>query len=532
MITLTVNPSVLQRLNQDFAKNSATKALQKYTAQLERLLSEAIALNRSPEDRKLNLYSISVDELWQNGPRVGSKKTRLHRWLDDHDLALIKIVAVGNNINGVKSKVKLTKLAKGTELFAIEKTASDSYRLLRDIDKIDQTTICSIAQDHYPDFSVDAWNNGELKHLYDVVEVNRASLASYLDWILNKTYKITDSKRQEYARHAQFVLTISDHFDGLFPQRKIKSDFGRTYYAGISIQNINKMLRRAIIAPACEYDVNTSVCAWKLGFACGNIAKRNREQAIKAKHLSLYQYVSAKKEFIESIRIDVFPHSDKNEYERQRKLIKSALTALSFGATLKVKGWTDASGVRCYAAISSVFGTDTAAAALFIRNDFVTAFQKDHDAIDSYLFAEFKSAIPEASKTHAFLNTNSGKISRAKVIAYLYQQSETVLMDEIRKFIAEKTKRKVLANIHDAIILDKKLSGDELSDLKQHIQTTQDNPFITLKMTVLDPFVTETKSEVADEALHNEQRFNVAALMSFFGQHVDFHDINGDANGQ
>ena len=504
MITLTIDPSVLESLSKAFKKNSATKALQKYTSQLEKLLGEAVMLGRSPYDRKLDLYSISVDELWQNGPRVGSKTTRLHRWLDDHDLALIKIIDRGNNINGVKSKVKLTKLANGTELFAIEKTASDSYRLLRDIDKIDQTTICSIAQDHYPDFTVDAWNNGELKHLYDVVKVNRASLESYLDWILNKTYKITESKRQEYARHAQFVLTISKLFAGLFPQRKKKSDFGRTYYSGISIQNINKMLRKAILAPAFEYDINTSVCAWKLGFACENVAKRDREQEIKAKHLSLYQYVSAKKEFIESIRINVFPGTAKKEHEGQRKLIKSALTALSFGATLKVKGWRDASGARCYPAISSVFGTDTAAAALFIKNDFVTAFQKDHDAIDSYLFAEFRKEHPEDSKTPDFLKTERGRVSRSKVIAYLYQHYETAWMDEIRKFIAEKTKRKVLANIHDAIILDKKLSVDELSDLKQHIQTTQDNPFITLNRTVLDPFVTETKSEVAEEGCYRD----------------------------
>jgi hypothetical protein len=499
MITLTVDPSVLANLAKSFTQNSATKALQKYTAQLERLLAEAIMLGRSPYDRKLNLYSISVDELWQNGPRIGPKKSRLHKWLEDNDLALIKNVEVGNNINGMKSKVKLTKLAKATEVFAIEKTASDSYRLLRDIDKIDQTTICSIAQNHYPDFSVEDWDNGTLRDVYDVVEVNRASLESYLYWVLNKTDKITDSKRQEYARHAQFVLTISKHFAGLFPQRKVKSDFGRTYYAGISIQNINKFLRRAIIAPACEYDVNTSVCAWKLGFACGNVDKRNRLQAIKDKHLSLYQYVSAKKEFIDSIRVDVFPGTAKKEHERQRKLIKSALTALSFGATLKVKGWTDASGVRCYPAISSVFGSNTAAAALFIKNDFVTAFQKDHDVIDSYLFAEFKKEHPEASKTPDFLKTERGRVSRSKVIAYLYQHYETTWMDEIRKFIAEKTKRKVLANIHDAIILDKKLSVDELTDLTQHIQTTQDNPFITLNRTVLDPFITETKRELAHE---------------------------------
>ena len=122
MIKLTVNPIVLERLRAAFPTPStaAQKALQKYTTLLEVLLTEATTLRRSPYDRKLNLYSILVNTLAQQGPRVGTLKTRLHKWLNDNDLPLIEIVEAGNNINGAKSKVRLSELAKATDVFAIE----------------------------------------------------------------------------------------------------------------------------------------------------------------------------------------------------------------------------------------------------------------------------------------------------------------------------------------------------------------------------------------------------------------------------
>lgn len=510
MIKLTVNPIVLERLRAAFPipSTAAHKALQKYTMLLEALLTEATTLRRSPFDRKLNLYSILVNTLAQKGPRVGTLKTRLHKWLNDHDLTLIEIVEAGNNINGAKSKVRLTELAKATDVFAIEDSEIDSYRLLHDRHLADRTIVASIASHHYPDFSLDAWRAGDLKDRYDVIQVNRDSVERYLSWVLNKTYKIATSKRDEYARHAQYVLSISDHFEGIFPQRKILSDFGRTYYAGISIQNVNKLLRQAIVAPAFEYDLNTCVCAWKLGIAYSemiSVGKSNERAAtVEKNHIALYHYVQNKTEFISFIRMEIFPDTEKKEHEEQRRLIKNALTALSFGATLKTKGWDDASGQRQYPALKSIFRKHQDALDRFIKHEVVLRFVNDHKTIDDWLFDYFKKEL-SGDKPPTYLTTRRGRLSQSKVIAWFYQQSETKIMNSLRYFLRTKTARRVIANIHDAIILDGPLGHEMKIDLTDHLQLTEENPYLTLKKIELLPFTNETQAELIERAAHKQR---------------------------
>lgn len=510
MIKITPHPIVLERLRDAFPTppNSASKALQKYTTLLEELLTEAMTLRRSPYDRKLNLYSILVNDLAHKGPRIGTLKTRLHKWLNDNDLALIEIVVVGNNINGEKSKIRVTSNATITDVFAIEDADTDSFRLLYDRHLTDTNKIASVASYHYPDFSIEKWNAGELRDLYDVVRVNRDSVERYLSWVLNKTYKISAAKRDEYARHAQFVLTIADFYDGIFPQRRIKSDFGRTYYAGISIQNVNKMLRQAIVAPAFEYDINTCVCAWKLGIAYSEMIRvgkqAERAATVEKKHLALCHYVQNKKEFISFVRMEIFPNTDKNEHEEQRRLIKSALTALSFGATLKTKGWQDASGQREYPALKTIFRRHPDALDRFVNHAVIINFVKDQKEIDDWLFALFNDEKP-FPEVPSYFKTRRGRLSQSKVIAWFYQQSETMIMNSLRKFLETQTPRKVIANIHDAIILDGPLGHEMKIDLTDHLQQKHENPYITLKKIELVPFTNETQSELTERMAHKQR---------------------------
>jgi hypothetical protein len=69
------------------------------------------------------------------------------------------------------------------------------------------------------------------------------------------------------------VLAVAQHTGGTYYQRKIHSDFGRTYYSGTSIQNVNKELRHAMLGDCWEYDIRSSVVAWKLGYAQDYVAQ-------------------------------------------------------------------------------------------------------------------------------------------------------------------------------------------------------------------------------------------------------------------
>ena len=63
---------------------------------------------------------------------------------------------------------------------------------------------------------------------------------------------------------ARTILAIASVMSGNYLQRKKPSAFGRLYYEGVSVQNINKELRRAVLGNCWEYDIRSSVVAWKM----------------------------------------------------------------------------------------------------------------------------------------------------------------------------------------------------------------------------------------------------------------------------
>lgn len=54
------------------------------------------------------------------------------------------------------------------------------------------------------------------------------------------------------------------------------------------------------------------------------------------------------------------------------------------------------------------------------------------------------------------LQSASGRISNSKLMSYLYQQSESIVMDIVRREVKAVYKT-VLANVHDAIYINEKL---------------------------------------------------------------------------
>ena len=87
MIKLTVHESVEAALQKAFPKPaaSAKRALAKYISVVESMLFDALQRGQTPEQRKLGLYSISLDQLANKGGQIGPKKIRVHKWLTDND---------------------------------------------------------------------------------------------------------------------------------------------------------------------------------------------------------------------------------------------------------------------------------------------------------------------------------------------------------------------------------------------------------------------------------------------------------------
>ena len=158
----------------------------------------------------------------------------------------------------------------------------------------------------------------------------------------------------------------------------------------------------------------------------------------------------------------------------QVKLLKQAFTAISFGARKTAKGWMDSNGKWTNPAIVDIFRVK-AERDLFLADPMVCAFIAEQGKLDKYLFDGFKAQRPDLLKLK-YLQTQGGNPSRAKVIAFLYQHEETTVMDIVRETLAEHGQT-VLANIHDAIIVRKKLRVDLRHEIEMRMQDRTQNPY-------------------------------------------------------
>ena len=113
MIKLTVHESVEAALHKAFPKPAAAakRALAKYISVVESMLFDALQRGLTPEQRKLGLYAISLEQLANKGGQIGPKKIRVHKWITDNDWDIVQTVVLGTKFSGQNSLVKLTALA-------------------------------------------------------------------------------------------------------------------------------------------------------------------------------------------------------------------------------------------------------------------------------------------------------------------------------------------------------------------------------------------------------------------------------------
>jgi hypothetical protein len=113
MVEIKVDPSVLAAMRKAFPSppNSATRQFYKYVGVLQDMLLDSLLRGQTVEEMKCNLFSISLHELANKGGVIGGNdKVRVHKWLNDHGLALVETVKLGSNLTGMVSKVKFTDL--------------------------------------------------------------------------------------------------------------------------------------------------------------------------------------------------------------------------------------------------------------------------------------------------------------------------------------------------------------------------------------------------------------------------------------
>lgn len=515
MIEITVDSKVATALKKAFPSppNSATRALSKYVAQLKGLLINALSRGQTPLELKLNLFSISLHELANKGGQIGPKRQRVHAWLNDNGFALVETVQLGSNLSGSVSKVKFTDLITLT----MPQLAQPANTTMIDDVVIANELLAATAQanadlfDHlYPDFD-QCVGNQTLEQVFDAVEVDMASIENYIAWLRDDAKLISASKREHHLFQAQIILSVAKDKGGKYYQRKKASDFGRMYYAGTSVQNVNKELRRAMLGNCWEYDIRSSVVAWKMGYAKEYLADKNPTASVRSAFPCTLSYLENKTGFMNAVQHLVFGSTSELANDLQVKILKQAFTALSFGARKTGTAWMDSNGGWVKPAIVDIIQVKDERER-FLADVSVCGFIAEQTMLDTFLFDTFKQMRPDLLKL-SYLQTQGGNPSKAKVIAFMYQHEETMVMDIVRNTVVEHG-RTVLANIHDAIIVKQRLGADLKQEIEMRMQDQTANPYWHLGAKELHRFESRNKEAKLEEAAHKQrmQQLEAAAV--------------------
>jgi hypothetical protein len=470
MLTLTFDPIVLERLHESFPtpKNSATKALKKYKELLEKLLFKVMQRGRSNYETLLGCYSLPVSELTHKGPHIGPSKVRLHKWLAENRLELVKKVEIGSNLTGLVSLVKLTELvtvedATSEIALAVQfvKTPNQLSQVLS-ADKQKNQELFSVL---FPDYFT-YLGATQREKVFDVVPIDIPSLEAYIAWLNTKATKIAPGSVRVYTEQALLILGIAKHTDGFYPQRRKPSPFGRTYYSGVSVQNVNKELRRAMLGNCWEYDIRSSVVTWKMTFAQELTDQLYPLKECRKLFWASWLYLEDRGDFMRDVRKDVFEKTSGLSVEFQEKMIKEAITAISFGARANVNGWREASGAWINTALGEILKNSSQRNA-FLNSATVKAFIKEQALLDTYIADGLKTEMPDVY--FGPLITRNIKPSKSKAVAYAYQKSETRVMNVAYEVLA-KHRIKPIARIHDAFVVRHKLSIDLRSEIIEEMK--------------------------------------------------------------
>lgn len=455
-IKLAASDAVIEALKRAMPKtNKAQLALAKYINVLEQQLELSLLHMDDNMYRFFKHFYVSTHDLsLQVGQFViDGKRQYLHKWLELNSLNLVAVVSTGLK-GGDYSTVQLTQHATMTDAMDIyqlrKKTINELDALLNDKSLTDTDFFYKL----FPDFVT--LSKAQVDENYDLCPVDVASLKQFIVFLTKRANKMNDVQRQMLVRQAQAIVRIAQAGNNTLPMKKNPSHFGRMYYTGgLNVQSIRTVLRHAMLGDCYEYDIRSSVVAWKLGFAWMICDKNGiTPKEFNASFATCLGYLTNKKLFRETIRQQTFGSTAQISTDMQLDVIKQALTAISFGARKTTQGWIDRSGKAFNPAIVKIIADERA------RNNFyacaqAAAYMDENKRMDE-IITEYAKENDPALLADTELQTVSGRLSKSKLMSFLYQQSESIVMDIVRREVGAVYKT-ILANVHDAIYINERL---------------------------------------------------------------------------
>jgi len=297
------------------------------------------------------------------------------------------------------------------------------------------------------------------------VDIDLDNLARYIEQTQQAVQvHHSDNYQAELQRnlnHALGISLIALALDGKMPHiaRPEVSAFGREYYVGPNLQIVPKRVRLAALGPCWEYDLNSSAVAWKLSVYRQICDLQN----LKFEAFETLEYIDHKARIRQRVAQSVF---DTDE-EWAVKIVKQAITAIGFGATAHTAHY-EHNGRWRVPALATVITAENRLHR-FLQDPWVANFIQEQRLQNRTILDYYRQQgqdsqwrqIPELCNTAGRLMPNS-------VMAYLYQQAETELMNTVRQFIPMEN---ILLTVHDCIYTRTAIPGPQLREIRAALRS-------------------------------------------------------------
>ena len=362
-------------------------------------------LYRDVSDKKLNLYLLSTKRLQVACGRYGPRGKERYWWPVLHkQFPLITVVTKGSHNKVLNKLGTLTRVKVNFEM-----NWEAEY-----IETIRKTALAD-------------------ESAYDWAPVDLESIGAFILKAYNK----------EHRESAMNIMAIAEQFKsddkfGLLPMLKRPAESKRMYYGGINLQNCPAVVRHAALGQHHSYDLRSSVYAWQMYMlrAIHQIGKYDKPAGTICTRELINDKNTVRNRLVETLK--EMSGSDKFKID----IIKQALTAIGFGARSS-NAYYNESGELVTQGIAGIIRNEIARKA-FLKHPWVVEFLAEQDAIGKQICDATLAICPEY-RTDPVV-ANNGKLSRKRLLAFLYQQSESRMM---RHIISLCEKHAVLLWVHD-----------------------------------------------------------------------------------
>ena len=472
MLKLECSPSVVNALMiafPNYTKEKAELRLNKYVKTLQKLMRRAKLNKSSKRSKKTKTYTLEATVLWDKTGQLGSDKIRIHQWLIENRVPLVI------NTNPNYRPTKELAVFKPTKYLTIkDESILEKLRVMTSQERTDfldnpSTDDIEEITDYLKDFR--ALSSHEQNDRYDLVAVDSESVKNYLMKLCDEKVFIDFAKQESDADASEYILRIAQLNNGELPQLKEKSEFGRTYYKNLSVQNVSKRVREAFLGNSWEYDCKSCSASWKMAFAQEWYdSKKRPSKSFDDSVCALTIYLEYKNDFfdlvIDKTYLAQYPYS----YEYKTKVIKEAMTAIGFGAKLTVGSYRSKDGEVKFSSLFEVFDEEMDLLRRFVECSIVGEYCDEQSILNNYIVKKFSSdetwlADMEESRTRR----KRKPYKPSQKISWLFQHAETLMMDIFRDEL-KKLGKTVIANVHDAVVTRERLSANEIAHIESVVR--------------------------------------------------------------